>query len=443
MKKSILLLQFVAFYSSAQNIYAFAGNGNTGFSGDGGIAVNAQLKFTEGVAVDANGNVYITDSNNHRIRKVAPGGIITTICGQSSSGFFGNGILATSASLNNPTGITIDAAGNIYFCDSGNSAIRKINTSGIITTLAGNGIGSYSGDGGPAVSATLSNPKGISVDGSGNIYIADYSNNCIRKISSTGTITTIAGNGSPGFSGDGGLAVSSQLSLPEAVLVDASGNIYISDSFNHRVREINTSGIINTIAGNGGAGFSGDGGNATLASVKEPRGLILDGTGNLFIASNSGRIRVINSVGIINTFCGTGVLGNSGNGGPANLAQMILPTGLAIDPANNVFLCDPGSSVVRIICSTSCPLGTGIDGIDINGLSPLLSPNPVLNILNLKAGNADLDNSVVKILNFLGETVLMQDFSNTVDVSTLPIGVYNLKIVSQNNQTYNFKFIKE
>jgi sugar lactone lactonase YvrE len=234
------------------------------------------------VAVDSVGNVYIADLGNKRIRKVS-GGTITTIAGNGAAGFSGDGGPATSASLSAPYGVALDSTGSLYTADNDNNRIRKV-SGGTITTVAGNGNLGFSGDGGPATSASLAQPEGLAVDSSGNLYIADTRNHRIRKLSG-GTITTIAGNGTPGFSGDGGPATSASLYNPGGVAVDSAGNLYIADSNNNRIRKV-SGGTITTVAGNGNAGFSGDGGPATSASLNYPIGIAVDSAGDLYTADS-------------------------------------------------------------------------------------------------------------------------------------------------------------
>jgi trimeric autotransporter adhesin len=278
-------------------IVTIAGNGSFkhyGFSGDGGLADSAEISFPSYMAVDAAGNVYITDTHNQRIRKVtAKTNIITTVAGTRDNGYSGDNGAATSAELSNPSAVAVDAAGNIYISDFGNNRIREVDAkSGIITTIAGNGTSGYSGDGAAATAAELNNPRGLSVDAAGTVYVADFGNNCIRKISG-GIITTIAGNGNSGYSGDGGAAASAQLNSPTAVAVDAFGNIYISDTYNNRIRKV-SSGIITTVAGNGNKNYSGNNGPATSASLNTPYGVALDASGNLYIADYyNNRIRKV------------------------------------------------------------------------------------------------------------------------------------------------------
>ncbi len=280
-------------------IVTIAGNGSYaygGFSGDGGAATKAELNFPAGVAVDVAGNVYIADQHNQRVRKVAAKtGIITTVAGSRDNGYSGDNGAATDAELNNPAGVAVDATGNLYISDFGNNRIREVDAkTGIITTIAGTGDQSYSGDGGAATAAQLNNPWGIVVDASGTIYFDDYSNNCVRKISG-GIISTIAGNENPGFSGDDGPATAATLNSPAGIAIDESGVIYIGDSFNNRVRKISSSGIIRTVAGNGKKNFSGDGGAATSATLNTPKGVAVDPSGDAVYVADyyNNRIRKI------------------------------------------------------------------------------------------------------------------------------------------------------
>jgi len=279
-------------------ISTIAGTGTYGYSGDGGAATSAQLNYPTGVCADASGNVYIADTYNDRIRKITSStGIISTIAGTGTGGYSGDGGAATNAELSNPKGVSVDGSGNVYIADSDNYRIRKITAStGIISTIAGTGTAGNTGDGAAATNAQLSTPTGVSLDASGNIYIADYYNHSVRKvIASTGIIVTIAGNGAGGYSGDGGSATSAQLYYPYAVSVDASGNVYISDEQNHRIRKVNPStGFISSIAGTGTAGYSGDGGPATSAELNYPTGVSVDISSNVYILEwGNHRIRKI------------------------------------------------------------------------------------------------------------------------------------------------------
>ena len=322
-----------------------------GFAGDGGPAVAARLNLPYDVAVDSSGNLYITDRNNHRIRKVDSTGTITTIAGTGKDGFSGDGGPASQAQLNFPTGVAVDGEGNLYIADAPNDRIRKVDSIGTITTIAGTGEQGFSGDGGPASQAQLDHPRAVAVDGEGNLYIADRNNNRIRKVDSTGTITTIAGGG--GFGEDGGPATQVLLNLPYGVAVDGTGNLYIADTNSDRIRKVDSTGTITTIAGTGERGFSGDGGPATQASLNSPFGVAVDGAGNLYIADQyNNRIRRVDSTGTITTIAGTEERGFGGDGGPATQAPLFLPTGVAVDVEGNLYIADQYNHRIRRVDST-------------------------------------------------------------------------------------------
>jgi hypothetical protein len=254
-----------------------AGNGTGGFSGDGGPATAAQLFDSRGVTVDAYGNLFIADAGNHRIRKVsAATGQISTIAGTGTPGYSGDGGPATAARLNYPTGVIVDAAGDLFIADSDNHVVREINAAtGKISTIAGNGTSGYSGDGGPATAAQLNSfwAQGIALDAAGNLFIADSNNFVVRKVSASGVITTVAGTGTFGYSGDGGPATAAELGVPEGLALDAAGNLFIADGNDEVIREVHTNGVITTVAGNGSEGNSGDGGAATAAKLGFPEGV--------------------------------------------------------------------------------------------------------------------------------------------------------------------------
>jgi hypothetical protein len=328
-------------------ISTYAGNGTQGYGGDGGAATSSELSDPPGVAVDSNGNVYIADSVNNRIRKVTPAGIISTIAGNGSAGYSGDGGAATSAELNAPFGVAVDTSGNIYIVDRENSRIRKVTPAGVISTVAGNGTYGYSGDGGAATAAELANPTGVAADSGGNVYIADAANSRIRKVTPAGVITTVAGNGTPGYNGDGGAATSAEV-YPAGVAVDSGGNLYIADYGNQRIRKVTSAGVISTIAGNGAYGYSGDGGAATSAELNSPFSTALDSSGNLYIADyGNQRIRKVTPAGMISTVAGNGTSGYSGDGGAATSGEINNPFGVAVDSSGNLYVGDYSNQRVR------------------------------------------------------------------------------------------------
>jgi len=343
-------------------IQTVAGNGTSGFSGDNAAAATANLSEPFGVAVDTAGNLYIADTSNHRIRKVNTSGVITTVAGNGTEGFSGDGGPATSAALNTPIGVAVDMAGNLYIADAFNNRIRKVNTAGVITTVAGNGVGGFSGDHAAATSASLSAPFGVAVDKAGNLYIADTSNQRVRKVGTSGTIATVAGNGTEGFSGDGGPATRASLNFPTGVTLDRADNLFVTDQSNHRIRKVTTGGVITTVAGNGDAGFSGDHAAATSASLNLPIGTAVDAAGMLYIADTSNhRIRRVSSDGTVTTVAGNGVGGFSGDGSAATRATLNSPSGVAVDSAGNLYIADSFNNRIRRL--NAVPSATGDRGL--------------------------------------------------------------------------------
>ncbi len=331
----------------AQTITTVVGTGVAGYSGDGGAATAAQLNGTDGLAFDKSGNLLVGDYYNNTIRKISPAGIITTIAGTGASGNSGDGGLATAAKISQPEGICVDNAGNIYFVARGFNLIKKISTIGIISTIAGTGLAGYTGDGGPATAARLNQPIGISIDNAGDLFICDDGNNVIREINTAGIITTIAGTGTAGFSGDGGPATAAMMSDPGELALDNAGNLYVSDRGNYRIRKISSTGIITTIAG-GTSGYYGDGGPATAAWLDFVCGLSLDNSGNLYFCDTYNNvIRKIDNAGIITTVAGSGYEGYTGDGGPPRCAQLDIPVSVIFDNAGNYYISDGNNNVVR------------------------------------------------------------------------------------------------
>lgn len=314
-------------------IYTVAGTGESGYSGDSGIATQSKINFPFGVAVDTGGNLYFADAGNNIVRKVGANGMMTSVAAGKYS-----------------QAVATDGVGNLYTSDI-DDTIRKITPSGIITIVAGTGVrGGYSGDNGPATSAQLYAPGGIVVDSVGNLYFADCNNHRIRKVTPGGTITTVAGTGVAGYFGDNGPATSAQLNSPGFVAIDGAGNLYFSDTYNNRIRKIATNGTITTVAGSGVKGYSGNNGLATSAQIGAPTGIAVDGAGTLYFAdSDNNCIRKVATNGIITTIAGAArVLNSSGDNGPAATAQIAIPFGVAVDGMGNLYFAEVALVPVKI-----------------------------------------------------------------------------------------------
>ncbi len=383
-------------------INTIAGTGTIGFSGDGSKAITAQLNLPTGVAVDSSGNVYIADSWNFRIRKIVTG-TINTIAGNGLVSYSGDGGPATSAQLNGPQGVGVTQAGSLYIADSANAVLRQVPAGGAITTVGG---------------ATLVHPEGIAVDRAGNVYVADTPANTVHKIDTGGNFTTFAGNGNAGYSGDGGPAASAQLNAPVGLAVDAAGNVYIADSRNQVIRKVAVSGLISTFAGNGVAGYSGDRGPATQASLNSPLGVAVDPSGDLYIAdTNNRRIREVTN-GVINTIAGNGVAAYTGDGGPAINAEIVSALAIATDPFGNVFFVDGGNRIREIysggyittIAGNGTPGYSGDGGVatvaQFNGSSAL----SVDSSGNIYVG--DTGNDAIRLLRPTGSGINLEAVTN-------------------------------
>jgi len=430
----------------------FAGTSRAGYSGDGGPATGAQVSSIKSIAFDSAGNAYIADFWTQRLRKVSTKGVITTVAGGGGTSPDVDGTAATSAFTDVMAGVAVDAAGTFYFSEFTYNQVRKVPSSGVLGTAAGNGTQGNSGDGGPARSAelgrpyglafdnvgnlyiadTLSNsvrkvtpegiistyfkmpnsgvPTGLAVDSAGDLYIADQQNSLILKVSSGGTATTVAGTSTAGFSGDGDAAASAQLNGPTGVAVDASGNLYIADTLNNRVRKVSSDGIITTVAGNGSLSYSGDGGPATSAQLNGPQGLAADHSGNVFIADfGNNRVRKISSSGIITTVAGNGVAGFSGDGGPAASAELNGPAGIAVDSAGDVFFADSVNNRVRKVSVAG--IITTVAG---NGSSPPESINPIQVGDGEPATSAELSNPLGVAVDASGNLYIADTNDNAV-----------------------------
>ena len=395
-------------------ITTVAGTGEALVSGDGGPATSTPVAFPSGVALDGNDNILILEAGTDRIRKVdVTTGIITTLAGTSERGFSGDGGPATEATLSSPlVGLVSDGAGNILVADTFNNRIRRVDAmTGIITTVAGSGEPSFLGDGGPATKAALLGPAGVVADAADNLYVADTVNSRVRRVDAvTGIVTTVAGTGSRSFSGDGGPASEAGLSIPTGVAVDRAGDLFIADSGNNRIRKVEVAtGDIETVAGSGATGFgagsfSGDGGLATDARLFFPEGVAVDGIGNLFIAdSGNSRIRKVDAAtGVITTVAGGGVMGD---GGPATDALLFFPEGVAVDKSGNLFITDTGNNRVRKVNVTNgiittvavlnSPTGVAVDEagnlfIADTGSNQIRKADPVTGIITTVAGTGSV-----------------------------------------------------
>jgi hypothetical protein len=345
--KQVLLLLLFPFFASGQIITTIAGTGTVGFSGDGGPATAADINSSIDLLADGSGNIYLLSLSGCNLRRIDPSGIITTFAGTGIAGFSGDGGPAIAAQFNATAGMAMDAAGNIYIADFGNYRIRKIDFTGTVTTIAGDGFPGHTGDGGPALSARITPAGAVSVGPDGTVYFV--TENSVRSIDPAGIIHTVAGYVTSGFSGDGGPATAARFNIIQGMDVDTAGNIYIADRFNHRIRRVSAAtGIITTICGNTGTTTMGDGGPASAASLNLVHCIACDRAGNIYLACDDSRIRVINAAGIISTFAGTGTPGFAGDGGPATAALLAGPFSITTDCKGTVYYGETVATYCRI-----------------------------------------------------------------------------------------------
>jgi myo-inositol-hexaphosphate 3-phosphohydrolase len=339
-----------------------AGTGSSGFSGDGGAATAAKLAAPRHLVMAGDGSLYVADGGNHRIRRIAPDGTITTVAGTGTAGSSGDGGPATAAAINTPHAVAVDAAGNLFIADSMSARIRKVTPGGTITTVAGTGVEGFSGDGGPGTAAKLRNPKGLEIGPDGALYISDGLNHRVRRLGLDGTITTVAGNGAAASAGDGGPATAASIRVPRGLDFDAGGNLYVAEGDGHRVRRIALDGTITTVAGTGTAGYNGDLIPATSAQLTDPHGVVVDGSGRLFVAdSDNHRIRMIETDGTISTVSGTGAAANGAGNAVAVYSAIANPRGLAVDAAGDVYIADTGNNRIRKVTGpTAAPPGLSV-----------------------------------------------------------------------------------
>lgn len=436
MKKTLLtyiftlIMIFCFNFSNAQlNVSTLAGSvGSTGSANGTGTA--ATFNQPNSLAIDASGNIYVADKNNHTIRKITPSGVVTTLAG---SGVTGNtdGI-ATAASFNNPVGIAVDATGNVYVADTSNHRIRKITPSGVVTTIAGSTSGFLNGTG---TAAKFSFPQGIAVDNTGNIFVGDRDNLRIRKIDATGVVTTFAGSGS--YANTDGAGTSASFQIIYGMTIDNSGNIYVSQNDNHVIRKITPSAVVTTFAGTAGSTGS-DNGTGTAAKFNVPSGLACDTSGNIYVADrNNHTIRKITPAGEVITFAGiTGASGS--NDGSITTAKFQAPLGVGVDTSGIVYVGDNGNNTIRKIADAS--LGLTENNLD-NSLIKVF-PNPSNGIFNIENEGS----TTIEIFDILGNQITTQKANvgtTMVDLNGFTAGIYLAKITTENNQTQTVKLIKQ
>ena len=435
--------------SSNKTIATVAGGDAMGYSGDGGPASDAGLNFPDGIASDASGDLFITDDGNNVVREInATTGVITTIAGNGTYGYSGDTGQATAAELASPDGVVWSSSGDLFIADSGNDVVREVNlTTGIITTIAGNGTGGYSGDGDQATAAELNAPGGLALDSSGDLFIADSGNNVVREVNlNTGIITTVAGNGTADYSGDGDQATAAELNSPEGVALDNSGDLFIADSSNNAIREVNLkTGIITTIAGDGTADYSGDNGQATAAELNFPNGVAVNTSGDLFVADGDNNVirEVDLKTGIITTVAGNSTAGYSGDGGLATAAELNGPGAIALDSSGDLFVADSGNNVIRELPAPT----NGAQTVDVTPASLTVKANNATMVYG--AALPGLSATITGFVNGDGSGVV----SGTPDVSTTAtpgsdsgtgssVGSYPIIVtagtLSAANYTFNF-----
>jgi len=427
-KQALLFALFLAsFFSFAQTyetgitVSTFAGS-TQGFADGTGIA--AMFNNPQSVAVDVSGNVYVADRNNHLIRKTTPAGVVTTFAGSSQGYADGAG---TIAQFNYPTGVAVDASGNVYVVDMFNHKIRKISPAGVVSTLAGSTGGYANGTG---TVAKFYYPTGIAVDVSGNMYVADYYNHKIRKISPAGVVSTLAG--STGGSADG-TGTTAQFNYPQGVAVDASGNVYVADSYNNKIRKITPAGVVSTLAGSNAGYVDGTG---TVAKFYYPQGVAVDVSGNMYVADTyNHKIRKITSAGVVTTVAGNLDAYTDGTG---TTAQFNYPSGVAVDNAlGNLYVADYSNHKIRKITGAVLNTTSYAEAGDFT-----VYPNPSNGVFNIEAQN----NATVTVFDVVGKQIVTKKIAigtATVNLSNFTAGVYFAKITTENNQTQTVKLIKQ
>lgn len=436
----LVVLIFLSPPAKAQFIMTFVGGGSS--LGDGIPATSANVVTPWGVTFDKNGNLYFAEGGTSKIRKVDASGIITTVAGTGIAGYNGDNIPATSAMLKSPGSIAFDRDGNLFIADEGNHRVRRIDVvSGMITTIAGTGVGGYNGDGIPATSAQIYSPTAVCFDSAGNLYISDNTNYRVRKIAASGLITTYAGNGTMGSSGDGGDATAAQFTLLGGLAFDRDDNLYIADWNAGKVRKVNSSGIISTYAGTGSFSYNGDNIAATSANIAPIR-IAVSINNELFLLDNpNDRVRKVTNSGLIQTVAGNGLCCAMGDGGPATGARIGNPGGLAFDTCGNLYVSQVDSPRIRKIAFNPDCLPISVKDVKSSeAVSVTLHPNPATETLTITAG---VEIESVSVMNALGQCVKTADGRGSkqlpLNVSNLPPGVYMVRV----NKVYAGKMVKQ
>ena len=435
----LILTSIIGIVGQCQVITTIAGNGAADNSGDGGPATAAHVYIPGYGICDSSGNFYFTVNIDHKIRKISATGVISTFIGNGISGFSGDGGAATNAEISRPDGLSLDRRGYLYFCDYDNNVVRKVNVStGEISTFAGNGMAGFSGDGGLATDAMLNHPINVFCDRLGNVYVAEVFNNRVRRIDSTGVITTFAGDGTYGLSGFGGAATAAELT-PIGLCDDSKGNIYISDNSlgTTCILKVDLSGTISLFAGTpANDTFNGDGIPATDAGIG-PFAIMSDKYDDILICDDrNNMIRIVDSTGRIFTICGTGPAGYNGDDIAATEAELNEPEGFAMDANGDIFLCDSYNFRIRKISSGRAAVLTPFVENSIT-----LTPNPATTHLAITTPTP-IQN--LTVTNYLGQAVLRRAGSGgDVDVSGLPAGVYVVEVVTEDGHREYGKFVKE